>query len=93
MFSHTVSTGTRLKLWNTKPILRRRKMVRASSFREKMSLPSTVTAPPVGRSSPPSMCSKVDLPEPEVPTIATNSPSSTARSTPSSAFTSVSPLP
>ena len=29
MFSRTVSTGTRLKLWNTKPIFRRRKMVRA----------------------------------------------------------------
>ena len=55
MFSRTVSTGTRLKLWNTKPIFRRRKMVRASSFRAKMSLPSTVTVPEVGRSSPPSM--------------------------------------
>ena len=28
----------------------------------------------VGRSSPPSMWSRVDLPEPEVPTMATNSP-------------------
>ena len=68
-------------------------MVRASSFREKMSLPSTRTAPEVGRSSPPSMCSRVDFPEPEVPTTATNSPLSTVRSTPSKARTSVSPEP
>ena len=74
-------------------IFRRRKMVKASSFRAKMSLPSTVTAPEVGRSSPPSMWSSVDLPEPEVPTMATNSPCSTLRSTPSRAFTWVSPAP
>ena len=74
-------------------IFRRRKIVNSSSFREKMSFPSTSTAPLVGRSSPPSMWSRVDLPEPEVPTMATNSPFSTLRSTPSRAFTWVSPLP
>ena len=35
----------------------------------------------------------VDLPEPEGPTTATKSPSSTVRLTPSSARTSASPLP
>ena len=68
-------------------------MVSSSSFRAKMSRPSTRTEPPVGRSSPPSMWSRVDLPEPEVPTMATNSPFSTVRSTPSRAFTWVSPEP
>ena len=68
-------------------------MVRASSFKEKMSFPSTATVPEVGRSRPPSIWSRVDLPEPLVPTMATNSPSSTVRSTPSRAFTRVSPLP
>ena len=68
-------------------------MVSSSSFRAESSLPSTVTVPPVGRSRPPSMWSRVDLPEPEVPTTATNSPFSTVRSTPSRARTSVSPEP
>ena len=68
-------------------------MVRASSFKEKMSFPSTVTEPEVGRSRPPSMWRRVDLPEPEVPTTAANSPFSTVRSTPSRARTSVSPEP
>ncbi len=35
----------------------------------------------------------VDLPEPLGPMMATNSPSSTRRSTPASAFTAASPLP
>ena len=74
-------------------IFRRRKIVRASSFRAESSRPSTVTVPEVGRSSPPSMCSSVDLPEPEVPTTATNSPFSTLRFTPSRARTSVFPEP
>ena len=74
-------------------IFRRRKIVRVSSLRAKMSLPSTVTVPEVGRSSPPSIWRRVDLPEPEVPTMATNSPCSTLRSTPSRAFTWVSPEP
>ena len=58
-----------------------------------MSLPSTLTEPEVGRSKPPSMWRRVDLPEPEVPTMATNSPASTLRSTPSKALTKVSPAP
>ena len=68
-------------------------MVRASSFNADSSRPSTVTAPEVGRSSPPSMCSRVDLPEPEVPTTARKHPFSTERLTPSRAQTWVSPEP
>ena len=45
MFSHTLSTGTRLYDWNTNPIFLRRKMVSASSFKEKISFPSTMTLP------------------------------------------------
>jgi hypothetical protein len=36
--------------------------------------PMRLTLPVVGASSPPSKCSKVDLPEPEAPTIASVSP-------------------
>ena len=68
-------------------------MVSSSSRMAESSLPSTVTVPEVGRSRPPSIWSRVDLPEPEVPTTATNSPFSTVRSTPSRARTSVSPEP
>ena len=41
-----------IHIWNTKPIFRRRKMVSSSSRMAESSLPSTVTVPPVGRSSP-----------------------------------------
>src|SRR5204863_3798688 len=40
-----------------------------------------------GRSNPPSNCSKVDLPHPLGPTMATNSPSLMEKSTPRSALT------
>src|SRR6185437_13145494 len=43
-----------------------------------MSRPSTSTWPLVGWSSPPRICSRVVLPEPEAPTIATRSPAATA---------------
>src|SRR5579862_5548023 len=45
------------------------------------STPSIRTAPRSGRSKPAMMFSKVDLPQPEGPTIATNSPSRTSRLT------------
>ena len=47
---------------------------------------STITLPEVGTSSPPIIFSSVDLPLPEVPTIATNSPFSMERVTPSKAL-------
>ncbi len=90
-FSATVSSGMRLKNWNTKPVLSRRVSVRASSPSAEMLIPSMTTSPDVGRSSPPSRCSIVDLPDPDEPMIATNSPCSTASETPRSASTSVSP--
>src|SRR5512138_1550676 len=44
---------------------------------------SISTAPRSGRSKPAMMFSNVDLPQPEGPTIATNSPSRTSKLTPS----------
>ena len=44
--------------------------------------PRSQISPLVAGSSPPSTCSRVDLPEPDGPMIATNSPSATSRSTP-----------
>src|SRR5688572_17299953 len=55
------------------------------------SWPSTLTCPPLASSRPPSRCSSVLLPEPDVPTIATRSPAATSRSTPISTGTSTSP--
>src|SRR4051794_10722061 len=43
--------------------------------------PSTDTSPMVAVSRPPAMLSRVDLPQPEVPTMQTSSPASTWRST------------
>ena len=43
--------------------------------------PSTITSPAVGRSMPVIILSRVDLPLPEGPTIATNSPAFTWRET------------
>ena len=39
------------------------------------------TFPEVGLSTPPIKCNSVDLPEPDAPTIATNSPFSTKKDT------------
>src|SRR5690349_25013347 len=47
-----------------------------------MSRPAISTAPLLGASRPPSICSSVVLPEPEAPTIATRSPGATLRDTP-----------
>src|SRR6185312_9620427 len=48
-------------------------------------------APEVGRSRQPRMCIRVDLPEPEGPVTARNSPSWTSSDTPRNARTSTSP--
>src|SRR5580692_9087128 len=49
-----------------------------------MSRPATSTFPELGRSSPPSICSSVVLPEPEAPTIARRSPEAICRLAPAS---------
>jgi hypothetical protein len=56
-------------------------------------VPSTNTCPLVGLSSSPIMFSSVDFPEPELPTINTNSPFFMENDTSASARTLVSPSP
>ena len=62
-------------------------MVNSSSFILLSGLLFMITSPLVKLSSPPSMFSSVDLPLPEVPTIATNSPYFISKLILSSAFT------
>ena len=57
------------------------------SVKSDISLPSISIEPSVTLSSKPIIFSKVDLPLPDCPTIATKSPSLTFKETPSSAFT------
>ena len=87
MFSSAVSVGSRLKNWKTKPMLWRRTSVASLSFRTERRLPARVTSPAEGRSSPPRRWSRVDLPLPEGPMMATNSPLATWKSRPASAST------
>ena len=63
------------------------------SVRLVVSIPSMKTLPVVGRSNSPIMLSKVDFPEPELPTINTNSPFSIENETLSNAFTLFSSAP
>ena len=58
-----------------------------------MSCPSSQISPPVGRSSPPSRYSRVDLPQPLGPIMATVSPRATSRSTSSTARTKLASRP
>src|SRR6188768_3561865 len=74
------------------PSARLRTVPRAASDSLASAAPWTRTSPAVGRSSPPSRCSNVLLPDPDAPTIATRSPTATSRSMPSSTGTSSGPL-
>ncbi len=87
----TVRVGNRLNRWKTKPIFCRRTAVRAKSPAAETSTPSTTMRPDVGRARPPRRCRSVDLPQPEGPMIATNSPFWTWMSTPRRACTSTCP--
>src|SRR6266576_848845 len=66
-------------------LLRWRASASSSSFAR--SSPSTRTVPPVGRSRPATTLSNVDLPEPDGPITATNSPRRIPSVTPASAAT------
>src|SRR4249920_4171674 len=81
----------RLKPWKTNPIFLLRTAASASFDIFDTSWPSRKYWPEVGRSRQPTMCMKVDLPEPDGPVTARNSPRGTSRLTPRSAFTSTSP--
>ena len=93
MFCSAVSAGSRLNDWKTKPTCPRRSMVSARSDRPDSSAAPILTDPEVGVSRPARQCIKVDLPEPEGPMMAVKWPLSKLTSTPSRAWTAVSPLP
>src|SRR5436190_9093954 len=76
----TVRCGSRWKAWKTKPIASRRSSVRAVSSRRVISLLPTTISPASGVSRPAIRLSSVDLPTPDSPMIATNSPRATSRS-------------
>jgi hypothetical protein len=93
MLSRASSTGSRLKDWKTNPIRWRRSLVSSSSRRRVSSVPPSHTSPVVAESRPARQCMSVDLPEPDGPMIAVNSPAVNATSTPARACTAVSPVP
>ena len=93
MFSPAVSVGTRLKDWNTNPIRSRRRTVSFLSDRLPISVSPMNTCPEVGTSSAAQQCISVDLPDPDGPITAVNSPAAMSSDTPSRARTSASPDP
>ncbi len=93
MFSSAVSVGTRLNAWKTKPIRSRRSAVIFLSESRDSSTSPMVTVPELTVSSPAMQCISVDLPEPDGPMIAVNSPRISSTLTWSSARTAVSPRP
>ena len=88
MLSPSVSVGSKLKNWNTNPMRVRLIVVRASSPSEARARPSSDSVPDVGRSIAPQRCSSDDLPQPDGPMRATNSPASRVNETPARACTS-----
>lgn len=82
-FSSAVRLGSSWKDWNTKPTWLARRRARPSSSRAKRSWPARCTLPDEGTSRPASSPSKVDLPEPELPVMATALPARTVKSMPS----------
>ncbi len=91
MFSIAFSVGSRLNAWKTKPILSRRSRVRCLSFSAPSSISPIVAEPAEMVSRPAMQCISVDLPEPDGPMIAVNSPARNSTDTRSSAVTRVSP--
>ena len=93
MFSIAVRVGTRLKDWKTNPIRSRRSAVIFLSDRPASSTSPIDTDPDVTVSSPARQCMRVDLPEPDGPMMAVNSPRRRSTLSPSRARTAVSPEP
>ena len=74
MFSSALRDGIRWKDWNTNPTLLALNWARPSSFKSERFIEFRTTFPFVGISNPAKRDSKVDFPEPEGPTTATDSP-------------------
>ena len=73
-FCAAVIESSRLKNWKTTPIAVRRWMARASPSSALISAPATTTVPSSATSRPAMIDSSVDLPHPDGPVTATNSP-------------------
>ncbi len=92
-FSITVRSDKRFENWKIKPNLLFLNAEILLSFSFVVSVPSMKIFPLVGLSSRPIRLSKVDFPEPELPTIKTNSPSSIENETSFNACTLLAPSP
>ena len=79
-FSTTVRVGRSWKNWKITPTVRPRQTAVRPSDRWLRCVPPTQTSPAVARSIPVIMFIRVDLPHPDLPTTAMNSPASTWRS-------------
>ncbi len=93
MFSSAVRVGTRLNDWKTNPISSRRSRVSSLSPSRLSSVSPTKTEPLVALSSAAKQCISVDLPEPDGPITAVNSPVYSSTVTSSRAVTVASPVP
>ncbi len=91
-FSSALSAGSNWKDWNTKPASSPRNRALPSSSNLNRSAPFSDTLPLLGTSSPANNPSKVDLPEPDAPTMARLSPASTAKLTSCRMVSGLSPL-
>src|SRR5260370_25607051 len=91
MLSRAVSVGSRLYFWKTNPTVVLRSSVRSASLNPSRSCPASRMLPALGGVNPPMIWNSVDFPEPDGPTIDTNSPAPTSKFTPRSACTSTSP--
>jgi hypothetical protein len=77
----TVMSSSRLKNWKIMPTWLRRNRATAVSLSLSTRSPPTRISPVVGRSMPAMRFSRVDLPLPDGPMIATASPGATVRLT------------
>src|SRR5690606_29252257 len=82
-FSSAVRLGRSWNDWNTKPTWRARRRARPSSSSANRSCPARRTVPEDGTSRPAMSPSRVDLPDPELPVMATALPAATVKSIPS----------
>src|SRR5918994_342395 len=90
MLSSDETPSSRLKNWKTMPTWWRRNFASQFSSWPVTTRSSTTTSPSSAWSRPAKMLSNVDLPQPDGPISATNSPRATSRSTPRSARTGAS---
>ena len=93
MFSSAVRVGTRLNAWKTNPIWSRRSRVSSLSLSRDRSVSPMNTEPLVALSKAAQQCINVDLPEPDGPITAVNSPAWMSSVTSSRATTLACPEP